>query len=249
MRFDLEDITAPDWEAEGDCDDCGEPMAGKPGKVTFERGDYVGRRDCYRRSSHACGARHAGSIERCDLRKSDCDRLTADQRAQRLGVRLDPERLTASDVLKAIRHRHATSPSKMPEWLVLQEVTLDRRRVDAMALRLWSSKGLVVIAYEVKVSRSDFLQELRYPAKREEAIAASSQFWFATPAGLVQPEEVPEDCGLVEFGKGPRGGWRGFEQVPAPTRRLECVPPEVLFHIAWRYRDMQRSLQGRGIVL
>lgn len=51
--------------------------------------------------------------------------------------------------------------------------------------------------YEVKVSRGDYLAEIRNPEKRRLAMLLCNRFTFATPAGLVRPDEVPIDCGLV----------------------------------------------------
>lgn len=255
MTFEPEVV---DWDAEGvheapatwrdGEEQCGVPFGDRPPKT------------CPRHWNHRCNARHMGSIARCDLRKSDCARLSTEEKAQRLGVLPDPARMTSGDMLKAIRRRHHTPPSRMPEYLVLPEFYLDAprfegdpgggRRVDALAVRMWTTRGLTIHAYEVKVSRSDLLSELARPDKRQAAMDASSHFWFACPVGLMHVDEVPEGCGLIEFGRRPKGG--GFMHrviVPAPQRTLECLSPRLVFGIAWRLRDLERKLQGRGIVL
>ena len=56
-----------------------------------------------------------------------------------------------------------------------------------------------MIAYEIKISRADFLSEIETPNKREAAMDWFSQFYFATPSGLVKPEEIPAGCGLIEI--------------------------------------------------
>lgn len=53
-------------------------------------------------------------------------------------------------------------------------------------------------AFEIKVSRGDFLRELRNPDKRRLALHLSNYFVFTAPAGLIKPEELPPDCGLME---------------------------------------------------
>jgi len=71
------------------------------------------------------------------------------------------------------------------------------RRLDAAAINRWHTRGYATMAFELKRSRQDFLKELAEPAKREEALAISSLFWFVTPEGLVKPEEVPPEAGLA----------------------------------------------------
>jgi hypothetical protein len=61
----------------------------------------------------------------------------------------------------------------------------------------WASSGFNKVAFEVKVSRYDFTKEMDNPNKREAAMSVSNQFYFVTPAALVQANEIPEDCGLM----------------------------------------------------
>ncbi len=53
-------------------------------------------------------------------------------------------------------------------------------------------------AFEVKVSRSDFLSELKKPEKRRLALHFSHEYYFVAPQGLIKPEELPTECGLME---------------------------------------------------
>ena len=72
------------------------------------------------------------------------------------------------------------------------------RYIDAFAINLWPSKNHRRIAYEIKVSRADFLKELKTPEKRAWAIEISHQFYFVAPAGIIKLEEIPAGCGLLE---------------------------------------------------
>lgn len=73
------------------------------------------------------------------------------------------------------------------------------RRIDLWVLECRPSAGMPAHAIEVKVSRGDWLRELRSPWKRRAAMAISNHFWVAAPVGVVNVEEVPADCGLIEF--------------------------------------------------
>ena len=124
--------------------------------------------------------------------------------------------MTAALVLAALRERHAGSGWAFYEelragtgfepWRVsvmrkngvaLEPGQVRAQRIDAFAINCWPSRGRVAIAYEVKVSRSDFRCELANPAKRAFAEAVSSECYFACPLKLIRPDEVPEPWGLV----------------------------------------------------
>lgn len=63
--------------------------------------------------------------------------------------------------------------------------------------------------FEVKVSRSDFFADFKKKSMwsrdrrpKHEIIQGGggpNYFWFVTPAGLVEPHEVPEYAGLIEI--------------------------------------------------
>ena len=124
--------------------------------------------------------------------------------------------------------------------------------IDAFAVALWPSKGSGSYAYEIKVSRSDFLRELKQPLKRRLALRFSNMFWFVTPEGLVRLEEVPIECGLLEvrrnqtpklFDADPDRPWRSHVVVPAPWRDVPAPTWNLFAAVA---RRVQRLEQGNG---
>lgn len=75
--------------------------------------------------------------------------------------------------------------------------------VDAAVCCLWPSDGLVRLSFEVKVSRSDFLNEIRSPLKNEFARKYFHAFSYVAPSGVVKDSrEVPEGCGWIEAQRG-----------------------------------------------
>ena len=64
------------------------------------------------------------------------------------------------------------------------------------------SRTYNLTALEVKVDRADFERELKHPEKRARAMAIADQFYFAAPDGLIEPEEIPDDCGLMTLAGG-----------------------------------------------
>lgn len=149
-------------------------------------------------------------------------------------VDLPESRLTAEQVLKALALRHHDERwNGMPgRWVFLTEVQEatgqygDVQRFDALAVGLVPSVGYARVVYEVKVSRSDWLRELRpqfrvgprnevvtgrfveqyrgagYAVsefnKWDAALRVATEFWYAAPPRCILPSEVPEGCGLVE---------------------------------------------------
>lgn len=101
------------------------------------------------------------------------------------------------------------------EWLFFHELRVGTgrrnngaQRLDAFALNTLPHTAMRRICYEVKISRADFLCELKHPLKRRIGMRYSNEFYFVTPANMVAAEEIPAECGLVEAGYAPVADWR-----------------------------------------
>ncbi len=90
-----------------------------------------------------------------------------------------------------------------PEWCVMHEVRDEagfnaRRSADVVAINTWPSRGLAVHGIEVKVSRSDWLRELKDPAKSMAIQRFCDRWWLAVSDDKVAKlEEVPATWGLL----------------------------------------------------
>jgi len=122
---------------------------------------------------------------------------------------------------KAIRDHH-----KEGEWACIFELrvgtgyeTWAEKRIDAFVINCYPSTGNHKIVYEIKRTRSDFLNELKKPFKRHPALMFSNQFYFLTPVDLIQVKELPQEAGLIEIDE--QGKW--LEKAKAPHR--EAYPP------------------------
>jgi len=76
------------------------------------------------------------------------------------------------------------------------------KRVDLFVMQTAPSKDCLRTAYEIKVSVADFKKEIRTPTKRWSGMMFSNRFYFATSAGLIDPDKIPADCGLIEVKDG-----------------------------------------------
>lgn len=75
------------------------------------------------------------------------------------------------------------------------------RTADAVAMDLWPSKGLVLHGHEIKISRSDWLHELRQPEKWLPVGRYCTRWWLVVPtADIVRPGELPDTWGLMVVG-------------------------------------------------
>ena len=91
------------------------------------------------------------------------------------------------------------------------------RRADAVHVGLWSSRGGGTIEVcELKVSRADWLVELKNPKKAEAWWPHCNMFWLVVPhAGIVQDGELPKGWGLMM----PGGRGRRFKVLQKPEER------------------------------
>lgn len=147
------------------------------------------------------------------------------------------------------------------EWLFFRELRVGTgrrngslQRLDAFALNTLPHLGMKRICYEVKICRADFLLELRHPVKRRVGMRYSNEFYFLTPAGLVDAAEIPVECGLVEvgareiirgsavFGHDAETGTHCSVRVPAPWRDTPGPTWELL---AAMVRNQRRELEDR----
>ena len=71
-------------------------------------------------------------------------------------------------------------------------------RPDVFSIRNTSHDAyLAPFVHEVKVSRADLLTDLRNAGKRAGYQALSQQFYYVLAAGIAEPDDVPEDCGVI----------------------------------------------------
>lgn len=72
-----------------------------------------------------------------------------------------------------------------------------QQRCDLFAIS--PNKGNKTICFEIKVSRSDFKNDIKKEDKQTPARCFSNEFYYCTPKGLLKKEEIPVWAGLIEF--------------------------------------------------
>lgn len=140
-----------------------------------------------------------------------------------------PIRWTERMMLDLIRQRYSQiSQGAGPRYVVAEHVrncagfggygsnpTL--RTADAMAVDLWPSTGNLIHGIEVKVSRSDWLTELKDPEKAEAFRPYCDHWWLAVPDAAIVRDDLPEGWGLLAVGRD--GKLRARKQAPKLDRQ------------------------------
>lgn len=147
-------------------------------------------------------------------------------------------RMTAADLMAALRTRFAP-----PAHAFFEEVrngtgySRRERTADALAMSLWPSRGLELHGFEVKVSRGDWLRELKAPEKAEEFFRFCDAWWIVVAdRTIVQPGELPPTWGLMV----PRGAT--VKIAVEPKVRLQPEPFTKLFLASFLRRVHQTMI-------
>lgn len=111
---------------------------------------------------------------------------------------ISPKPIKASDLVDLLKVRY-----QAPEWACLTQVANGTgasggRYADVVAMNLWPSRGLEIVGVEIKVSRSDWVSELRNPKKADDMMKhCDSWILCVSDAAIVQPGELPKGWGLL----------------------------------------------------
>lgn len=72
------------------------------------------------------------------------------------------------------------------------------RHADAIVMNLWPSRGLEVMGFEFKASRSDWVKELKDPGKADPIFQYCDRWYLVvSDALIVKPGELPAGWGLM----------------------------------------------------
>jgi hypothetical protein len=74
---------------------------------------------------------------------------------------------------------------------------LNKRRIDFLAIS--AEKGNIVVGAEIKASRADYLKDIKDAQKQKALRCFSNYFYYVTPKGLIEPNDLPPWAGLIEI--------------------------------------------------
>lgn len=151
-----------------------------------------------------------------------------------------PDVLSADDIVELLYKRWGSD-----DVLAIHELRIGtgygkdaEQRIDFWAMKMLPSARFRRVAYEIKVSRSDFRKEISNPYKRRRALLLSNEFYFITPPGLVNdPALLPVEAGLIEVHPASPFGTPTFTVVvSAPWRDTPGPSWQFLAAVARRMR-------------
>lgn len=145
--------------------------------------------------------------------------------------RSKPAPMHAGIILDLLAAKH-TKDLFVPECKDGPTWSTNHFRMDAWVLRRsWAHP--CITGYEIKVSRSDFRGDEKWPAY----LACCNKFYFACPEGLIQPEELPTEVGLLWA---TRSGGRLYAKRKAVYRPVQ-IPDEVYRYVLMSRVEVTRN--------
>lgn len=136
-------------------------------------------------------------------------------------------KIRAHEIKKGLASKHSdeffmTEVKNGPTWSARKGELL---QLDGLAIKKSWTKPCIT-GYEVKVLRNDFLNDEKWPAYMEYC----HRFYFACPKGLIQPEELPDDVGLVWYDSSYNSAGNLYTRRKALFRNIE-ISQEMLYYI------------------
>jgi hypothetical protein len=177
--------------------------------------------------------------------------LTPQEKREAVG--LPPKgKMTARDVREALEARYEKGSQGKPneKWILLHEARAgagfggNDGSCDLIAINTWPSQGLQIIGHEIKVSYSDWQNELTNEGKAERFAMHCHRWWVVAPAELAKriQHELPGPWGLISV----LDSGKTREVVTAPRREPKPLP--TWWWIAWMAqldRKEKRELSTR----
>lgn len=155
----------------------------------------------------------------------------------------EEKKICAKDMEKYLAERYCDSR----QWVFLTQVrssTGGANRVsDAMAFNMYGSTGYEILGFEIKVSRSDWLSELKDMSKSDEIMSYCDKWYLVVPdAAIVKEGELPKNWGLLVL-----KGDKLIQKVRAIATRKEIMPDYFIASILRRSGDEVERIRNQYI--
>lgn len=101
-------------------------------------------------------------------------------------------KVTTAEMISALYRRY---PQSNGRWANVVEF----EKIDFLSVACWASLKYAVHGHEIKVSRSDWLRELKQPHKTRSNRPMCDFWWLAAPRGIARAGEIPDGWGFIEW--------------------------------------------------
>lgn len=146
----------------------------------------------------------------------------------------EPAPLAVTNTFDAKRIRAALrNQYDRDHYALVEEVTYLDRRVDALAVSFWASDNHAVTGFEIKVSRGDWLQELKQPDKAQRFIPYCTQWYVVAPVGVVEKSELPKGWGLITVKASRTRKGQELDLCVFTRSARRCKTPEAVPPMLW----------------
>jgi hypothetical protein len=149
-----------------------------------------------------------------------------------------PAVLTAADINKMLWKKF----TDRGEYVVLFDVPnvigyKQERRCDAIAIGMWQSTQRLIHGFEIKVSRADWLREVRDVSKADPFIEQCDRWWLVTAdLAIAKSGEIPESWGWLTATK---SGLR-IQRPPKPLPQDQATIKRL-----WAFALIRRAAESR----
>lgn len=134
------------------------------------------------------------------------------------------KKATSYDMTELIQRKYGGDGSHLCFFDVPDNVgTNSKRRADAIVIGNWGSTGRLVHGFEIKISRSDWLRELKQTEKADPFVERCDRWWLVCPVGVARPEEIPMLWGWMT-------PYKGGLRIQKPAAILP-QPPDTLHRL------------------
>lgn len=156
---------------------------------------------------------------------------------------METQKITAKDMEKHLAERYFDTR----QWVFLTQVRSSTgnasRTADAMAFNMYGSTGYEILGFEIKVSRSDFLSELKDMSKSDEIMSYCDKWYLVvSDAAIVKEGELPKNWGLLVLKDG-----KLVQKVRAIATRKEPMPDYFIASILRRSGDEVERIRSQYI--
>jgi hypothetical protein len=122
------------------------------------------------------------------------------------------------------------------------------RSADAVAFSLFPSQGLEIYGFEKKVSRSDWLRELKNSKKADAVGKYCDRWWVVAPKDVVDVKEMPAPWGLMVPRKGRLVVLKQASKLPSkPINRAFLMSLMRQIHTRWLPRSQSDVIIGKSL--
>jgi len=152
-------------------------------------------------------------------------------------------KITSKEMEKYLAERYCDSM----QWVFLTQVRSStgsaKRVADAMAFNMYGSTGYEILGFEIKVSRADFLSELKDMSKSNEIMEYCDKWYLVVPdATIVKDGELPKNWGLLMLKDG-----KLMQKVRATPTKTAQMPPHFIASILRRSGDEVTRIRNQHV--